>query len=224
MVLVGHSYGGALATHYLARHPDRVARMVLQSPGPPDPADTSAARARTGLGAAQQARLYAALLAPRPLLGYLLLQVDPSAAHAFFGDAEADARNDRVVTLASPGLHCPPAPAGPPRHGTGFYAMQYPQSATSPPRPDPRAALRGLSTPTLILKGSCDYLSWHSATEYRDLLPNARLLYVHGAGHNIAEDRPDLMLDAARAFLVHAPLPQPTHAGSNVPADYLGPP
>lgn len=224
LVLVAHSYGGAVAAHYLARHPDRVARMVLQSPHPPDPDDTSGAGVSGRLRPARKLRLYATLLTPRPLLGYALLQVNPDAAHAFFGDHEADARNDRVVTLTAPALHCSPDRTGPPVRGTGFYAMQYPQSATSPAPSDARAALDGLATPTLILKGQCDYLSWRSAIAYRDALANATLLYVRGAGHNIAQDRPAWMLTAVRAFLTDRSLPQGPYEGTRAPADYQGPP
>lgn len=40
--------------------------------------------------------VYALLLPPRPMPGYTILQVNPEAAHSFAGDAEMDARFDRV--------------------------------------------------------------------------------------------------------------------------------
>lgn len=107
MILIGHSYGGALAAHYLATHPDHVQQMVLLSPGPLDPADTSASRATSGLDVPQKMAAYGAVLAPRALLGYALLQVNPAAAHSYFRDSEADARNDTVLTLAAPGCTAP---------------------------------------------------------------------------------------------------------------------
>jgi proline iminopeptidase len=33
MILVGGSWGGTLAAHYLAAHPDRVEKVVFSSPG-----------------------------------------------------------------------------------------------------------------------------------------------------------------------------------------------
>ena len=223
MILVGHSYGATLAGHYLARHPDRVARLVLISPGALDPDDTSDANLTARLSTPRRLRLYTMLAAPRPLLGYALLQVNPRAAHAYLPDAEADARNDEVYRATEPALHCTPAQARRPLRGTGFYALQYPQSATSPPRPDPRPAIDGLPTPTLVLKGSCDYLSWRSAIDYTATLPEATLLYYRGAGHNLAQDRPDDTLAAIRAFLTDAPLPQPAYRHEGAPADYQGP-
>lgn len=223
VVLIGHSYGGALAAHYLARHPRHVARLVLLSPGPLDPADHSGDLATAGLDTGEQVRLYTALLAPRALLGYALLQVSPAAAHAYLPDPEADARNDRVLALSSPGLHCAGAPTGPPARGSGFYAMQYPQSATAPPPEDPRPALTGLPTPTLIVKGVCDYLSWSSALDYRDRLPHSRLICLPGAGHNLQQDRPAAVLGTIAAFLGDRPLPVAPYRADRPPPGYRGP-
>ncbi|MFL6123936.1 alpha/beta fold hydrolase [Actinophytocola sp.] len=70
MILIGHSYGGTLAAHYLAAYPIRVTRLVLSSPGPLDPADTSenAATSRLllyrRLAAARVAHLCAAAREP----------------------------------------------------------------------------------------------------------------------------------------------------------------
>lgn len=224
MVLVGHSYGGALAAHYTSRHPERVAGLVLLSPGPLDPADHSANRATAGLSGTRRARLYAELLAPRALLGYTLLQVNPAAAHAYLPDAPADARNDAVLTRSAPALHCPGARGvRRPVHGSGFYALQYPQSATAAPPADPRPALTGLTIPALIIKGSCDYLSWASALDYRDRLPGARLVYLPGAGHNVQQDRPGAVLATIAAFLDGRPLPVPIYRKDRPPPGYAGP-
>lgn len=107
VVLIGHSYGGALAAAYLAAHPDHVAAMVLISPAPLDPGDHSPGQVTTRLGAAQRFALYAQLAQPRALLGYGLLQIHPAAARRLLPDTEADARNDIIVTLTEPALHCP---------------------------------------------------------------------------------------------------------------------
>jgi proline iminopeptidase len=135
IVLIGHSYGGTLASAYAASHPGRVAKMVLSSPGDPSPT-AGGASMLFRLDTEQKRGVYALLLPPRPLLAYALLQVNPEAAHAFAGDAEMDARFDRVYNQTRPALHCEGKPPGPRLHGLGFYAHYYPQSATSPPHAD----------------------------------------------------------------------------------------
>ena len=85
-----------------------MARVVFSSPGALAPAldDGSGGAVRGRLPRARQLRLYALLVRPRVLLGYGLLQLNPRAAHAFVGDAEMDARNDRVYNAGRAGTHC----------------------------------------------------------------------------------------------------------------------
>jgi proline iminopeptidase len=226
LVLIGHSWGGQVAAAYLAAHPGHVAKVVFSSPGALAPAvdDGSDGRVRARLTRGQQLRLYRLLAWPRVLLAWTLLQLDPRAAHAFAGDAEMDARNDRVYNAGRAGVHCRDADPGPALHGLGFYAYQFPQSAAARPWADPRPALARLHTPALVIKGSCDYLSWSSGTAYLRAVPGSRLVYLHHAGHNSYQDQPAAFLATVRAFLAGRPLPEPARTGTAVPADYEGPP
>jgi proline iminopeptidase len=225
LVLVGHSFGAQVAAGYLAAHPTHVARVVFSSPGAlaPELDDGSEGLVRGRLSTRQQLGLYRLLLRPRALLGWTLLQVNPRAAHAFVGDAEMDARNDRVYNAGRAGTHCHGLPPGRALRGLGFYAYQFPQSAAARPWADPRPQLARNRTPALVLKGSCDYLSWASGLAYQQALPNARLVYLHHAGHNAYQDQPTAYLAVVRAFLSGRPLPIPPWTGSGVPADYEGP-
>jgi proline iminopeptidase len=172
----------------------------------------------------QKRGVYALLLPPRPLLAYALLQVNPEAAHAFAGDAEMDARFDRVYNQTRPALHCEDKPPGPRLHGLGFYAHYYPQSATSPPHADFLPDLVEQETPTLVVKGRCDYLSWSSAQEYLEALPDSRLLYLDGSGHNAYQDEPERYMAGVHTFLLGRPLPERPYESSRPPDDYEGPP
>jgi proline iminopeptidase len=135
-----------------------------------------------------------------------------------------DARNDRVYNAGRAGTHCRDAGPGPALHGLGFYAFQFPQSAAARPWADPRPALARQATPALVIKGSCDYLSWSSGLAYRTALPGARLVYLHHAGHNAYQDQPAAYLATVRAFPAGRPLPTPPWTGDGAPADYEGPP
>jgi len=195
--------------------------MVLSSPAAPSPREGGGS-VLTRLTTELKLGVYALLVPPRPMLAYALLQVNPQAAHTLVGDAEMDARFDRVYNRTRPALHCRDEPPGPKLHGLGFYAHYYPQSATREPHADFLSTLAARDVPTLVIKGRCDYLSWSSAQEYLRALPNARLLYLDGSGHNAYQDEPERYMAGVRAFLLDRPLPQPPFEGHRVPDDYEG--
>jgi proline iminopeptidase len=197
--------------------------MVLSSPEDPSP-PVGGASMLFRLSTREKLGVYALLLPPRPMLAYTLLQVNPEAAHAFAGDDEIDARFDRVYNRTKPALHCRDKPPGPRLHGLGFYAHYYPQSATSPPHADFLPNLAGQDMPTLVIKGRCDYLSWSSAQEYLEAMPDARLLYLEGSGHIAYQDEPERYMAGVRAFLLGRPLPERPYEDSRMPEDYEGPP
>jgi proline iminopeptidase len=223
IILIGHSYGGMLAAAYAAANPERVARMVLSSPADPSP-EAGGASMISQLDLRQQITVYALLLQPRGLLAYLLLQVNPRAAYAFAGDAEMDARFDRVYNRTRPALHCAGKPPGPQLNGLGFYAHYHQQSPASPPHEDFLPALAERTIPTLVIKGRCDYLSWSTAEAYLQALPETQLVYLEGAGHNANQDEPSRYLAALRALLLDQSVPEPAYEEQRPPDDYEGPP
>ncbi len=220
IILIGHSYGASVAAFYIAQYGDHVAKFIASSPGAlVGGVEGSDLRAR--LTTAQAMALYSQILQPRALTVYLLLQINPRAAHSFAGDAEMDVRNDGVYAAAEPGVHCAGKELARRVHGTGFYANQFPQSAQRAPVKDIRAGLNQYKIPTLVIKGSCDYLTWASGLEYVDAFQRgpAQLVYLSGAGHNAYQDRPDEYEANVRAFLSGRPLPN-EYVGRRVPPDY----
>jgi proline iminopeptidase len=224
LILIGYSYGATLAAAYLAQHPNHVERVVFSSPGPlrwPGAPVGGGLFAR--LDPSRRRQLYAAVLQPRVLLAWLLVQVNPKAAHALVGDQEMDRRFDLLSNLAAPGVFCDSRALRPPLGGLGAYADLVPQALRAPAGPDPRPALGRLRTPALIVKGSCDYLPWSSALAYRAALPGAQLVYLRAAGHKAYGDQPASYLAIVRAFLGGKQPPIAPYAGDAVPSDYQGP-
>jgi proline iminopeptidase len=222
LILVAHSWGALIAAVYTAQHPQRVARLAVLSPHPLDPEDGSGGNVLARLGTRDRLSVYSLVAQPRAVLAYTLLQVNPRAAIALVGDEEMDARLDRVYNRSRASLHCDGQAPGPELHGLGFYSYQFPQSAAAPRPPDPRRALPRLATPALVVKGSCDYLSWSSATDYARALARARLVYLRDAGHNVYRDRPEAVFAVLRAFLNGRPLPLHPLSTERRPLDYEG--
>ena len=67
------------------------------------------------------------------------------------------------------------------------------------PHADFLPAFATSNTPALINNGRCDYLSWSSAQEYLRSLPDAKLLYLDGSGHNAYQDEPKCYMAVVRS-------------------------
>jgi proline iminopeptidase len=199
--LVGFSWGAAVATAFAVDHPERVGRVVLLSPGSiPWAGEVAPSQApQSRLTTAGQIGTYLLALSPRNLFGYALTAVDPRAAHWFAGDDEFDGRFAELYDTTAAGLHCEESQVGAPPRGLGYYANQVPQL-----HPD----LAGISAAQaaaahlrmLVFRGECDYIAARFAEEYVEVF-DARLVRVEGAGHSLLEDRPEQVLEQARAFL-----------------------
>ncbi|MFI6599240.1 alpha/beta hydrolase [Nonomuraea sp. NPDC050536] len=220
LILVGRSWGGTLSAAFLAAHPDRVAKAVLTSPGaiwePAFPGGIGSPWDH--LPADLQARADALTSDPRMLVQSLLLGINPAAARAMVPDSEADARMRALLLLGKDATGCQGAEPAP-VHGNppGFYSNQV-TSEDAAAVADPRPKLRGVRVPVLIMRGQCDYLKWDVTYDYRRTLPNSTLVYIPGAGHSIANGRPDLYRSLIRAFLLDRRLPVPAYTGTTDPA------
>jgi proline iminopeptidase len=208
LVLVGTSWGATLATSYLAAHPDRVAGLVLVSPGAlwsPAWLDDAEGDIWDRLTEDQERRVDEITAGSRLAAWGLLMQVNPEAAHALVGDDEVDARFAEILRTVAPAGTCDPttdlAYEGPP---PGLYANQL-VSADELDRPDPRPALRDVDVPTLVLRGECDYKRPEIAAEYAATIPGAELQEIPDAGHLIRVDQPDLYEAALLGFLDRLP-------------------
>jgi len=226
MILIGYSYGPSLAATYSAQHAEHVTKLVVISPGPLVGGTWGGSALQERFTRAQTWSIYARILQPRPFTAYALMLINPRAAHNFASDAEMDARNDTIYVIGEPALHCMNDPESAHRlHGLGFYSSQYPLAVQHAPSKDQTEdaifKLQRHKIPTLVFKGSCDYLTWASAIDYLDAFQAgpAQLVYLSGAGHPVYQDKPREFELNLRAFLNGQPLPN-QYFDQNVPADY----
>jgi pimeloyl-ACP methyl ester carboxylesterase len=62
--------------------------------------------------------------------------------------------------------------------------------------------MRGLTTPTLVLLGTRDYVMPPEMSHfYKELMPNCHLVFVYDAGHAISTERPEAFAEVAVDFL-----------------------
>ncbi|GAA0965071.1 hypothetical protein GCM10009555_003690 [Acrocarpospora macrocephala] len=217
IIIVGQSWGGSLAAQYLEAHPDRVAKVVLTSPGALWPGSQPDSDLSQRLTPEQQQRYDELTGSPRMLTMSLLLGINPNAAHALMSDREADERFHELALVSRGTGSCPGMPVREPHHNRqGFYVNQI-TSDDFRQVPDPRPKLRQIRVPVLIMRGSCDFVPWEGTYDYRRTLPNSTLVPIAGAGHAIAGDQPDPYTRLLRSFLTDRPLPLPAHTSADPP-------
>ena len=219
--LVGVSWGGQFIANYLAAHVDRVVRATVASPGAiwepayPDSTNLTAGGARDQNPAlARHPRFAAAAV--------LLKVVGPQTTHTLFPDGQVDTEYQAFVGdldlrggCQNPHLRgLRPTGNGSPRFGFWVNMMT---TRDAEQVPDPRPSLRKASTPILVMRGQCDQLAWNVTREYRDLPPNAVLITIPDAGHEIPTDQPTLYDTAVRAFLLNESLPRPPYIAETPP-------
>lgn len=203
VILVGQSWGGALAVLYAADHPDRVASMVLTCPGAIKPAHESLEKlpAPDSLGLQEpynpNAQVLPIVLHPRYVsLGLWARLLGRKLAP----DQEADAWLTSMAHVFRRGLVCDSANMLPEEGGAGGYcnlntSVSYGQLA------DPRPKLRGSQIPVLVLKGQYDYIAWGYTQEYLRLFSKSRLVLVPKAGHQLFAEKPAVYIETIKQFL-----------------------
>ncbi|MFF0575835.1 alpha/beta fold hydrolase [Streptosporangium saharense] len=220
VILVGESWGGSLAAQYMAAHPGNVAKAVFVSPGPiwegayPD-GDYGSPWDR--LPPRERARYDALNEDPRVLALFTLMGINPRAAHALVPDAEADSHLHRLALTGKDATGCVAGPPVRPHDNPqGFYVNQL-TNADFAAVPDPRPALRRVRVPSLVMRGECDYVAWPVTHDYRRTLPEAKLVYLRGAGHAVERGQPRMYRSLLLDFLLDRPLALPDHSSARPP-------
>jgi proline iminopeptidase len=203
LILVGQSWGAALAANYVAAHPDRVAKLILPSPGPMT--NTAAVRPNGQMTAAA-----GPVEAPlRVQVAQWLAEINPRIAIRFAPPEEMNRYASSIAPQILRLSYCA-ADAGsvPSLEGGGFnfyanWLTQYDLNS----RPDLRPALMASGVPALVMKGECDYVPWFVSYDYARSLPNARMVLLRRTGHLLWAGQPEQSFHVMLAFLQDRPMP-----------------
>lgn len=209
LILVGQSWGAALAAHYTATHPQRVARLIFPSPGPLSHSHRVRPDASRTVGAVYG---YDGAQPPlRVLAAGYLAGVSPQLAASFAPPQELNgymgSLSPSIMNLSYCAGHAESVPAVD-QAGFDFYANHLLQRDLDR-QGEVRPALRASTVPVLVMKGECDYVPWAVARDYRSSFGNARLVYLERTGHLLWGGQPERSYAVMRAFLADEPLPAP---------------
>lgn len=211
VVLIGHSNGGNIAARFAAYHPERVAGIILSSPGDIFPArfdsdgnwlNESLYPVPDNLNFIDTSPTYAedTSIKHLPFRALVSLATAQLLNVKFAPDRELDDALNTLIAGFIDNMVCDPANLRPEEGGGGAYSRAganfYPDNFQSH-----REKLRMTQVPAIVLHGQCDFLPYAATYEYVDLLPNAEYKFVKGAGHIIYWDNPQLYAELILKFL-----------------------
>jgi proline iminopeptidase len=195
LILIGHSWGGFLASLYAAEFPEHVEALILVSPAnilvmpQPDAESDLFAAVRAKLPADEQARFDTFM---REYFDFNTLfqksETDLVAINEQFGKYYLQIMD--VDTEAEW-----------PQQGKPGGWMVWAGYVSMGQRHDYRPALRKVDVPVLVIHGADDLQSEAASRLYVDAFPNAEFAVIEHASHSSFEDQPDRFAAIVETFL-----------------------
>jgi pimeloyl-ACP methyl ester carboxylesterase len=175
--LVGASWGTVLAYEYAATHPDRVHRMALVAPGPMHRDHQDFVLDHTAAADHPEPGFPLRLMA-----AMMLYRLQPGAVEAFAARSELEAEAAHLFPrLAARGVCRGDTPLSITPNGGAdayqFLALKAELGRRPAPSPAPVSP-----PPTLVVRGSCDFVRWEAVVDLRNRL-RATVVVIPGIGH-----------------------------------------
>ncbi len=199
IVVMGHSWGGFMASLYAAEFPEHVRALVLVAP---------AAMLVMPTGTNLMEKM-AQMLPPGRRDDYRAFMKRYFDFGGMFAKSEAEHRALNAeffkyyrLAAATQGIAIPPESPGVENGGWMVPAMYLGMGR----RHDYRPALRNVQAPVLVVHGAADMQPESASRTYVSAFPNAKLAVIPGAGHFPFADQPQRFGAAVGAFLDALPV------------------
>lgn len=209
VILIGHSYGGILATHFAANHANKVDKLILSSPGDLQPYRTNTDGTMTDMST-----LYpvpSTFQFKTPIEVFKQTEKDflqPRIVMSMFcamafnfkwaSDKEFDDYTNTMASKFTKGMVANPKNVKPEEGGAGGYSHGF--SNYYGKLSDIRNKLKQLNIPTLVMQGQYDQGEYSAVYEYADLL-KGDYKFIEDAGHIIWWDKPGVYHQTILNFL-----------------------
>jgi proline iminopeptidase len=189
LILIGHSWGGFMASLYAAEFPEHVAALILVAP-----ANTLVMPQQSG-GLYESVRQHLPTAMQAEYAAYLKDYLD---FQSLFTKSEATlvALNTGFAKYYAAASAMPIPPSG--KSGGWMVQAMYFSMGKSH---DYRAALQKVTAPVLVIHGADDLQTQPESQVYADAFPNARLQVIDRAAHFPFEQQPQQFAALSGEFL-----------------------
>jgi len=190
LVLVGHSLGGRISTLFAARHPERLAGLVLVDSGP-DLDARGVSRISTDVERSID-HTFASLTECENALAHAYPAAQPAAVARMARHGMRKREDGRYERKTDPAYNA----------ARGELTVAAAEAMEKKTARELWGALARIPCPALIVRGAAsDVLDPDTAERMaEEVLPNARLAIVPHAGHSVMTDNPEGFSEAVSAF------------------------
>jgi proline iminopeptidase len=203
VILIGQSWGAALAVLYAAENTNKVDKLIFTCPGAIKPVNEKLEKIKAPDSLQLKtpynpnAKLMTIVFNPR----FICISIWAR----FFGiklatDVEVDGYLTKMAEEFTKGLVCDSSKALKEEGGAGGYANLN-TSVSYGKLTDPRAKLKNSKTQVLVLKGQYDNIEWGYTKEYLDIFCNNKLKIIPKAGHEIFAEQAEVYIHEIKVFL-----------------------
>ncbi len=190
VIIIAHSWGCMLAANYLQDQPNRVAKMVLEGPGPILPIRRSLMELSPPDSLQLRKPEFTNAEGNRKANNWRTWLIRKWAYRThkkLASDQEADDFFTYLNQELSKSTYCQYDQEIPVEGGGGYYAHIMTVKSFDQVE-DKREQLAKIDLPVLLLKGQCDNQAWGFTQEYLELFPNSQLMLMENAGHNLIRE------------------------------------
>ncbi len=193
--VVGHSFGGVYAMHYLSEHPDRINSLVLSaSPGYENGLD----QFQVFKDVEYESIAYLVELEEFEHLKKEMLKGYPS--EDIIQKVRKIARAKYYVSKEENYLVAADWFANKCQHSLGTGRLVWKSVKKNPLK---KELLQQFEKPVLILHGSSDFINISNPIMNNNVFPNSRLEIIYESGHIMSMDQPESYFQLIREFLEH---------------------